>query len=142
MWTWGSRHALCFSCALVFCLSLAPIPVARAQGYPYEIARSNSLAFNAWRGIIPPEYRKQAWIASLDGTAGPLERLTLRQKIYYYGKVCIPHDCGGNFVTFLIAADGSDASGLLASRTLGVGRRYFGAESGQARVLLERKMRQ
>jgi hypothetical protein len=115
-----------FSCALVLCLNLAPIPPACAQGYPYEIASSNSLAFNAWRGIIPPEYRKQA----------------LRQKIYYYGKVCIPHDCSGNFVAFLIAADGSDASGLLASRTLGVGRRYFGAESGQARVLLERKIRQ
>jgi hypothetical protein len=87
-------------CAAIIFLTLELIPAGHAQSYPDEIARSNSLAFNAWLGIVPPEYRKQAWIASLDGTAGPLDRLTLRQKIFYYGKVCIPHDCGGNFVAF------------------------------------------
>jgi hypothetical protein len=130
------------SFALIFCLTLESISTLRAQGYPYEIARNNSLAFNTWLGIVPPEYRKQGWIASLDGTAGPLDRLTLRQKIYYYGKVCMPHDCGANFVAFLIATDGSEASGLLKSRTLGVGHRSFGAPNGEARVLLERKIRQ
>ena len=120
----------------------AQTSVARAQSYPIEIARSNSLAFAAWRGIVPPEYSQQPWIASLAGTASPIDRLTVNQKIFYYGKVCIPHDCAGNYTAFLIATDGSEAFGLLVSRTLGAGRRYFGAPSGESRALLERKIRQ
>jgi hypothetical protein len=129
-------------CAFACLLVSAQTPAARAQSYPYEIARSNSLAFAAWRWIVPPEFHRQAWIASLAGTASPLNRLTVDQKTFYYGKVCIPHDCGGNFTAFLIATDGSQASGLLVSRTLGVGRRYFGAPNREARALLERKIQQ
>jgi hypothetical protein len=128
-----------FAIALI---ASAPLSAARAQSYPAEIARSNSLAFAAWRGIVPPQFSRQPWIASLAGTASPMERLTIDQKIFYYGKVCIPHDCGGNSTAFLIATDGSEAFGLLVSRTLGVGRSYFGAPHGEARRLLERKIRQ
>jgi hypothetical protein len=131
-----------FCCAFASLLVSAPTSTARAQSYPAEIARSNSLAFAAWRGIVPAEFSRAPWIASLAGTASPIERVTIDQKIFYYGKVCIPHDCGGNFAAFLIATDGSEASGLLVSRTLGVGHRYFGAPNGDARRLLERKIRQ
>lgn len=134
------RAILCSAFACL--LASAQNSPSRAQSYPSDIARSNSLAFAAWRGIVPPEYSQQPWIASLAGTGSPIDRLTLNQKIFYYGKACIPHDCPGNFAAFLIATDGSEAFGLLVSRTLGVGRRYFGAPNGEARVLLERKLRQ
>jgi len=123
-------------------LALALTSVAVAQTYPFEIRKTNALAFGAWKRIVPGEYGALPWIAALDGVAGPLDRTTLREKQFYYGKVCIPHDCGGNFVAFLIAMDGSEASGLLASRTLGVGHRIFGAPQGDARRLLEIKLRQ
>jgi hypothetical protein len=108
-----------------------------AQTYPSDVARNNSLAFGAWRRIVPGEYGGAPWIASLDGTGGPLDRVTLREKQFYAGKVCLPHDCGGNFVAFLIAADGSEAFGLIDSRALGVGHRYFGAPDHAARRLLQ-----
>ncbi len=127
---------------LAVCLALATASAALAQTYPFDIRKTNSLAFGAWRRIVPGEYGMLAWIASLDGTAGPLDRVTLGAKEFYYGKVCIPHDCGGNFIAFLIAVDGSEAFGLLDSRTLGVGHRVFGAANGEARRLLEIKIRQ
>ena len=123
-------------------VALTGISAVRAQDYPFEIAKSDPAAMAAWRRVAPEDYRKQAWIASLDGTAGPLERVTMRGKVFLYGKTCIPHDCGGNFTAFLIAVDGSEASGLLASQTLGVGHRFFGAPDAEARGLLERKIRE
>ena len=134
------RFALSRTLAAV--LVLTGISIARAQNYPFEIAKADPAAMAAWRRIVPEDYRKQAWIASLDGTAGPLERVSMRGKIFLYGKTCIPHDCGGNFAAFLIAVDGTEASGLLASQTLGVGRRYFGAPDAEARGLLERKVQE
>ncbi|WP_294534022.1 Ivy family c-type lysozyme inhibitor [uncultured Rhodoblastus sp.] len=134
------RSAL--SPALAAVLLLTGISAAGAQNYPYEIAKANPAAMAAWRRIVPADYRKQAWIAALEGTAGPLERVSMRGKVFLYGKTCIPHDCGGNFAAFLIAVDGAEASGLLASQTLGVGHRYFGAPDAEARGLLERKIRE
>ncbi len=128
--------------SLAFFVALASASAALAQTYPFDIRKTNSFAFGAWRRIVPGEYGALPWIASLDGVAGPLDRVTLRKKQFYYGKVCIPHDCGGNFVAFLIAVDGSEASGLLNSRALGVGHRIFGAPQGDARRLLEIKIRQ
>jgi len=134
------RFALSHTLAAV--LVLTGISIARAQNYPFEIAKADPAAMAAWRRIVPEDYRKQAWIASLDGTAGPLERVSMRGKIFLYGKTCIPHDCGGNFAAFLIAVDGAEASGLLASQTLGVGHRYFGTPDAEARGLLERKVQE
>jgi hypothetical protein len=128
--------------ALAAILVMAGISAVRAQNYPFEIAKADPAAMAAWRRIVPEDYRKQAWIASLEGTAGPLERVSMRGKVFLYGKTCIPHDCGGNFAAFLIAVDGAEASGLLASQTLGVGHRYFGAPDAEARGLLERKVRE
>jgi hypothetical protein len=122
------------ACALAF--------DAWAQSYPSDIARSNSLAYGAWRRIVPGEYGGAAWIVSLDGTGRMLDRLTLRGKQFYAGKVCFPRDCGGNYVAFLIAADGSEASGLIDSRALGVGHRFFGSPDAVARRLLESAIRQ
>jgi hypothetical protein len=115
----------------------AAASAASAQTYPFDIARSNSLAFGAWQRIVPGEYRTLSWIAALDGTGGPIERVTIREKQFYAGKVCLPRDCGGNYVAFLIASDGSAASGLINSRALGVGHRFFGSPDHEARHLLD-----
>jgi hypothetical protein len=128
--------------ALAAVLVLTGISAVQAQNYPFEIAKANPAGMAAWRRIVPDDYRKQAWIAALEGTAGPLERVSMRGKVFLYGKTCIPHDCGGNFAAFLVAVDGAEASGLLASETLGVAHRYFGAPDAEARALLERKVRE
>ncbi|MCI4680044.1 inhibitor of vertebrate lysozyme family protein [Rhodoblastus acidophilus] len=126
--------------SLCFFLALTPLCGARAQTYPPEIAKAAPAALAAWRAITPRAYRREPWIARLDGVSTPLERVTMHGKPFYYGAVCIPHDCGGNFVSFLIALDGSDAYGLLASQTLGVRHRWFGAPDAEARGLLQRKI--
>ncbi len=132
-----------FSCVVnAFCFALAPAPAAWAQSYPFEIARADPMAFAAWRWIVPAQFRNKPWIGSLDGAAGLMSHVTMRQKLFYYGKVCIAYNCRGNFVAFLIAADGSEASGLVDSRALGVGNLYFGEPDGEARQLLGVKILQ
>jgi hypothetical protein len=134
---------LAFSCVVsAFCFALALAPAAWAQSYPFELARADPLAFAAWRWIVPAQFRNTPWIGSLNGAAGLMSRVTMRQKLFYYGKVCIAYDCRGNFAVFLIAADGSEASGLVQSRTLGVGSLYFGEPDREARQLLGVKIRQ
>lgn len=124
------------------CLLFAVMPLgsALAQNYPSDIAKSEPSAFAAWRAITPSEYRRLTWIAKLSGVETPLERVVVHGKGFYYGSVCIPHDCGGNFVAFLVATDGSEAFGLLASRSLGVRHRWFGAPDAEARRLLQQKI--
>jgi hypothetical protein len=129
-----------FSRGLAVLLALIGASAARAQNYPFEIAKANPAAIAAWRRVTPDDYRQQAWIASFAGVSGPLEHVSMRGKTFLYGETCIPHDCSGNSIAFLIAVDGAEASGLLASRTLGVGHRYFGAPDAEARGLLERKI--
>ena len=133
-----SLFRLSAACALFAAFAWAT-PVV-AQDYPFDIAKADPAALSAWRAVVPRQYRRQAWIYSFAGVAGPLQRVTMRHKVFYYGSVCIPHDCGGNFVAFLVAADGSEAAGLLASQTLGVKHQYFGAPDAEARSLLERKI--
>ncbi|MDI9847939.1 Ivy family c-type lysozyme inhibitor [Rhodoblastus sp. 17X3] len=113
---------------------------ARAQDYPHDLAKTTPAAFAAWRGVTPLEYRNKAWIGQLNGVSTPMERVTMRRRPFCYGSVCMPHDCGGNFVAFLIAVDGSEAAGLLASQSLGVGDRWFGAPDAEARALLRKKI--
>ncbi|MGO9389824.1 Ivy family c-type lysozyme inhibitor [Rhodoblastus sp.] len=134
---------LAFSCVITtFCLALAPAHAAWAQSYPFELARADPLAFAAWRWVVPAQFRNTPWIGSLNGAAGLMSRVTMRQKLFYYGKVCIAYDCRGNFAAFLIAADGSEAAGLVQSRALGVGNLYFGAPDDEARQLLVVKILQ
>ncbi len=113
---------------------------AFCQDYPHDLKTKNPKAFRAWQGVAPREYLKQDWIGSLSGVAGPMQSVTMQGRAFYYGSVCIPHDCGGNFVAFLIARDGSSASGALSSKTLGVPRRYFGAPDAEARRRLAEKL--
>jgi hypothetical protein len=125
-----------------FALSLCAASLALAQEYPSGIAKSDPVAIRAWRAIVPPEFRKQGWIYSLQGTETPIQNTSLHGKPSLSGSLCIPHDCGGNFVAFLIANDGSEAYGELASETLRVKQRYFGAPDAEARAALDKLVNQ
>jgi hypothetical protein len=128
------------ACLYLLAFSAMPLSGARAQNYPPDIATATPAAFAAWRTVTPIEYRNKAWIGQLNGVSTPMERIKLRGKPFYYGSVCIPHDCGGNFVAFLIAVDGAEASGLLSSQSLDVRHRWFGAPDSEARALLQKKI--
>jgi len=106
---------------------------ALAQEYPFDISKRDPAAMKSWREIIPAVFRRQPWIVNFNGTAGPIDTVTIHSRVFYYGKVCIPHDCGGNFVAFLVARGGGEAFGALASETMGVRHQYFGAPDAEAR---------
>jgi hypothetical protein len=113
---------------------------AAAQDYPYDLARKNPKALKAWQAIAPSEYKREAWISGLNGTSPPMESVSFGGKPAIAGNVCKPHDCGGNFVVFVIARDGSVAVGALSSETLRVKRRYFGPVDPEARRLLDAEL--
>jgi hypothetical protein len=94
----------------------------------------------SWRAVVPPEFRRIAWIANFDGTAGPIDTVTVHSRIFYYSDVCLPHNCAGNLVAFLIAKGGGEAYGGLASGAIGVQHRYFGAPDAEARQLLDQRL--
>jgi hypothetical protein len=126
--------------SLSFFLAAFALGGAWAQDYPHDLGKMAPTAFAAWRAIIPAEYRQKIWIGQLTGVSTPMERVKMRGKPFYYGSVCMPHDCGGNFVGFLIAVDGAEASGLLNSQALGVSHRWFGTPDAEARALLQKKI--
>lgn len=77
----------------------------------------------------------------LEGTQRPTKIVNIRQKPFYLGAVCKPRVCDTNKVVFLIAVDGSEASGLLTASTLAVRHHYFGEPDSEARDLLDREIR-
>ena len=123
-------------------LSLSLASPALAQQYPSGIAKSDPAAMRAWRAIVPAQFRKYEWIYSFGGVETPIQDVTLHGKPFLSGNVCIPHDCGGNFVALLLAKDGSEAYGELASDTLRVKQRYFGTPDAEARGLLDKLISQ
>ena len=110
---------------------------AQEPAYPYDLARQNPAAFAAWRKAVPAPYRRVDWIARLAGTATPMTTTTIDGKPAYAGSVCKPHDCGGNFVAFLIAGDGSSVSGLTRLTTTRPARLSWGAQSPERLRMLE-----
>ena len=116
--------------------------IATAEDYAFDLRKAHPAAFAAWTKIVPGMYRKNDWIARLDGTTGPMEQVTMRGRVFFYGSVCQPHDCAGNDVAFLAAEDGSAAYGMLSSDNLGVKQRIFGAPDAEARQLLGAKLAQ
>ena len=115
---------------------------ATAEDYAFDLRKTHPAAFSAWARIVPATYRKNDWVSKLDGTTGPMEQVTMRGRVFFYGLVCQPHDCAGNDVAFLAAEDGSAAYGLLSSDNLGVKQRLLGAPDAEARQLLAAKLAQ
>jgi hypothetical protein len=120
-------------------LAAACVP-ASSQEYPFDIVKRDPAAMRSWLTVVPREFHRQSWIVNFDGVAGPIDTVTLHDRVFYYGEVCIPHDCAGNYVAFLIAKGGGETSGALASETMGVQHRYFGAPDAEARQLLDQEL--
>jgi hypothetical protein len=115
---------------------------ASAQEYPFEIPKKDPAAMRSWRAVVPGEFHRMSWITNFDGTASPIDTVTLHNRTFYYGEVCMPHNCAGNVVAFLAAKGGREAYGALASDAIGVRHRYFGAPDAEARALLDQKLGQ
>lgn len=77
--------------------------------YPTALAQTHPAALVAFQKIIPTRFNKVVWIYQLIGASSPMIPLTIQGRQYLSGSVCKPHDCVGNVVAFVIAADGSRA---------------------------------
>ncbi|CAN5119352.1 hypothetical protein BH10CYA1_BH10CYA1_34990 [soil metagenome] len=112
-----------------------------AEKYPFEIKKANRGALHAYQKIVPATYMAMPWIYTLEGTSPPMSITKFEGKDFYYGSVCMPHNCGGNNVVFLIAKDGSSAHGLLRSEDLTKGKEVeFGVHHDAAKKLMEKQL--
>lgn len=107
---------------------------ASTDEYPFDLKTRHPKALAAYKKIVPAKYRKMAWIASLDGTAGPMNPVKDAGKKCLAGSVCWPHNCGGNQVAFLVAEDGSVAVALLRSTDLTGGKDVWFGKPTQAQI--------
>jgi hypothetical protein len=89
-----------------------------------------------WSSIVPQRYADYRWIKYLDGTTAPVDRVIIAGRSFVLGSVCWPHNCGGNFVAFLVAVDGSEAYGMLRSAELNVADEIFGSPDENKRKML------
>ena len=105
--------------------------------YVIDIKKKSSKIIPKWQSIIPVPYSTNAWINSLDGLSPPVDHLVISYKKFYLGWVCWPTDCVGNRVVFLIAPDGSEAYGMLRSKTPKADDLFFGAPSGENKERLK-----
>lgn len=107
---------------------------ASLEEYPFDLKTKHPKALAAYKKIVPAKYKKMAWIASLDGTAGPMSSVKDSGKKCLTGSVCWPHNCGGNQVAFLISEDGLVAVALLRSTDLTGGKDVLFGKPTQAQL--------
>lgn len=93
-------------------------PAAPAADYPTDMIKKHPKTFQAFQKLVPKRWKNIEWIYQLNGTAIPVQELTFGGKQCYLGRVCRPHYCGGNDVTFLLAEDGTTAYARVNSETL------------------------
>jgi hypothetical protein len=106
------------------------------ENYIFTIVKKQPVILKRWSWIVPPRYANIPWIKYLDGTTGPVDRVSIAGRQFLLGSVCWPHNCGGNSVAFLIAADGSDAYGMLRSTALHSENEIFGTPNETMRKML------
>lgn len=112
-----------------------------AETYPFEIKKANRPALRAYQKIVPGTYMAMPWIYTLEGTSPPMTVTKFKGKDFYSGSVCMPHNCGGNTLVFLIAKDASNAYGLLCSDNLTKGKEVeFGVHDDAAKKLMEKQL--
>ena len=105
--------------------------------YLLDIKAKNSRIIAKWQSTVPGPFSTNAWVRFLDGLAPPVDGLVISYKKFYLGWVCWPHDCVGNRTVFLIAQDGSEAYGMLRSKTLKADDVFFGAPNNEDRERLK-----
>lgn len=114
-------------------------PAIAAEDYPFQIKKANRAALRAYQKIVPGTYMAMPWIYTLEGTSPPMSITKFGGKDCYYGSVCMPHNCGGNTLVFLIAKDASNAHALLCSDDLTKGKEMeFGAHNDAAKKMMEK----
>lgn len=117
------------------------LPAQASEEYPFDMKTRHPKALAAYKKIVPAKYKKMAWIASLNGTAGPMRWVKDSGKTCLTGSVCWPHNCGGNQVAFLIAEDGSLAVALLRSADLTDGKDVlFGKPTPEQLAILNHEL--
>jgi hypothetical protein len=67
----------------------------------------------------PAGLKRTAWFGRFDGTGMPVEQVAVDARVYFAGAICKPHDCTDNYLTFLVAADGSRAVAIVKARETG-----------------------
>lgn len=120
--------------AIVVAVQCVLPSLAAKDEYPFDLKAKHPKALAAYKKIVPAKYKKMAWIASLDGTAGPMNPVKDEGKKCLTGSVCWPHNCGGNQVAFLIAEDGAYAVALLRSTDLTGGKDVWFGKPTQAQI--------
>ncbi len=75
-----------------------------ASKTPYKKAYAEMLSF-------------PSWVSKAQGTASPVERVSVEGKSFTVGHMCKPHDCADNQLSVVFNADGTKSWGLLATRS-------------------------
>jgi hypothetical protein len=138
---WAERVSRICSVLLISATTLAwSLIPAESHEYIFDIVKRNPRILPAWGWIVPPTYSKEKWVKQLDGTTGPVDRVIVRGKPFYLGSVCKPHECGWNYIVFLISVDGSEVYGMLRSETLNVKGDFFGVPDEDAKRVISKYM--
>jgi hypothetical protein len=87
--------------------------------YPWDLRKKMPVHYRAYLKILPAELKRTPWFGRLDGTGMPVEQVAVDSKVYFAGAICKPHDCADNYLTFLVAADGSRAVAMVKARATG-----------------------
>jgi hypothetical protein len=87
--------------------------------YPWELRKKMPSHYRAYLKILPAGLKRTAWFGRFDGTGMPVEQIEVESKVYFAGGICKPHDCADNYLTFLVAADGSRAVAMVRARETG-----------------------
>ena len=122
---------------VIACATATDAALALDTYYLLDIKAKNSRIIAKWQSTVPGPFSTNAWVRSLDGLAPPVDGLVISYKKFYLGWVCWPHDCVGNRTVFLIAQDGSEAYGMLRSKTPKADDLFFGAPSGENKERLK-----
>jgi predicted aspartyl protease len=95
--------------------------------YIFYLSKKYPQLIPSWRHIVPDRYKHYKWIYDLDGTTGLTKLIILHSKPFFVGYVCMPHNCYGNNVVYLLSIDGSESYGTLQSVYLSASNTLFGS---------------
>src|SRR3712207_5556481 len=87
--------------------------------YPWDLRKKMPSHYQSYLKILPARLRRTAWFGRFDGTGMPVERVAVDSKVYFAGAICKPHECGDNYLTVMIEADGSRAVAMVKATETG-----------------------
>jgi Inhibitor of vertebrate lysozyme (Ivy) len=120
---WFLRHGIGVSLMVAGLLLRPGISVqAASRGmphYPWDLRKKMPIHYRAYLKVLPAALKRTPWFGRFDGTGMPVEQVAVDSKVYFTGAICKPHDCADNYLTFLVAADGSRAVAMVKARETG-----------------------